>query len=77
MPGQTSIVSPELQAAVVISDRRYVSPLPDADWTLSAADIVQAQLSVSLHRHVPGWAGATDEQLAAVAREIIDALDNT
>ena len=58
-----------------IADRRYASPLPGADWILSAADVVQAQLSVSLHRHVPGWAGATDEQLAAVAREIIHVLD--
>ena len=57
------------------AQRTYASPLPDADWTLCAADIVQAQLSVSLSRHVPGWPGATDEQLAAVAREIVNALD--
>lgn len=77
MGDQIAELSAALRDALQIADRRYASPLPDADWALSAADIVQAQLSVSLSRHVPGWPGATDEQLAAVAREIIDALDNT
>lgn len=60
-----------------IADRKYVSPLTDADWILSADDIVQVQLSMSLSKHIPGWPGATDEQLHEVAVEIIDALDNT
>lgn len=73
--GVTPALQDALRLYLKIADRRYASPLPDADWTLCAADIVQAQLSVSLSRHVPGWPGATDEQLAAVGREIIDALD--
>ncbi len=60
-----------------IADRKYVSPLAGADWVLSADDIVQVHLSLALTKHVPGWPGATDEQLFEVAREIIDALDNT
>ncbi len=60
-----------------IADRKYKAPLPDADWMLSAADIVHTQLSLSLYKHVPGWPGATDEQLLAVAEAIVDALDKT
>lgn len=60
-----------------IADRKYKAPLPDADWILSADDIVQAQLSLSLTKHVPGWTGATDDELFKVAEEIIDALDKT
>lgn len=61
----------------LISERKYKAALPDADWVVSADDIVQGQIIRSLHRHVPGWCGATDEQLLEVAREIIDALDKT
>lgn len=60
-----------------IADRKYVSPLTGADWVVSADDIVHVHLSLALTKHVPGWPGATDEQLFEVAREIIDALDNT
>lgn len=60
-----------------IADRKYKSPLPDADWILSADDIVQVRLSVALSMHVPGWPGATDEQLYEVAKSVIDALDKT
>jgi len=60
----------------LIADRKYKSPL-DADWVLSADDIVQVILSIALSKHVPGWTGATDEQLLAVANDIIDALDQT
>lgn len=44
---------------------------------MSADDLVQVQLSLSLSRHVPGWTGATDEQLYKVAQEIVEALDST
>ena len=57
-----------------LSDRRYLSPLPDADWTLSAAELVAVTLSIAL-AHVPGWSGATDDQLDCVARAIVTALD--
>lgn len=60
-----------------IADRKYVSPLTGADWVVSADDIVQVQLSLSLAKHVPNWPGATDDQLFKVACEIINALDET
>ncbi len=62
---------------IPIADRKYKSPLPDADWVLTADDLVQVHLSLSLSKHVPGWPGATDEQLWAVAQDIINALDTT
>jgi hypothetical protein len=40
------------------------------DWKLSQQDQLQVHLSISLAKHIPGWPGATDEQLAAVAGEI-------
>lgn len=58
-----------------IADRRYLSPIKDADWDISATVLVQAQLSLSLGRHVPKWRGATDKQLKAVAEEILELLD--
>jgi len=60
-----------------LAERKYKAPIPDADWVVSADDVVQAQLSVSLSKHVPGWPGATDEQLFEVAQDIINALDDT
>ena len=60
-----------------IADRKYASPLTGADWIVSADDIVQVHLSLALTKHVPGWPGATDDQLFAVAQEIINALDDT
>ncbi len=63
--------------AALIADRKYKSPLPEADWVLSADDIVQVTLSLALHKHVPGWPGATDEQLFEIAKAVIDALDKT
>ena len=60
-----------------LSDRKYRSPLTGADWVVSADDLVQVHLSLALAKHVPGWAGATDEQLWEVAREIVTALDET
>lgn len=61
----------------LIADRHYVSPIIGADWTVNAYDVVQVHLSLSLSRHVPGWTGATDEELFEVAKEIVDALDKT
>jgi len=60
-----------------IADRKYKSPLIGADWEVSADDVVQVALSLSLTRHVPNWPGATDDQLFEVAQEIINALDKT
>lgn len=63
--------------ARLIADRHYASPLVGADWVVNAYDVVQAHLSLALHKHVPGWTGATDEELFEVAKEIVDALDKT
>jgi hypothetical protein len=40
------------------------------DWKLSQQDQLQVHLSIALTKHVPGWPGATDEQLAAVAADL-------
>jgi len=40
------------------------------DWKLSQQDQLQVYLSIALTKHVPGWPGATDEQLAAVAGDL-------
>lgn len=61
----------------LIADRKYKAPLPDADWVMSADDIVQTALTLALNKHIPGWPGATDEQLFEVAQAVIDALDKT
>jgi len=60
-----------------IADRHYTSPLIGADWVVPTYDVVQVHLSLALSKHVLGWTGATDEELFEVAKEIVDALDNT
>ena len=47
------------------------------DWKLSPVDQMQVDLSLALTKHVPGWPGATDEQLEAVAKYVIDGQDVT
>jgi hypothetical protein len=44
------------------------------DWKLSQQDQLQVHLSIALAKHVPGWPGATDEQLAAVAADLMPVL---
>lgn len=58
-----------------IADRRYPPPIYGADWTASAIDVASVALSIALSKHVPGWPGATDEEIEAVARSVIAALD--
>lgn len=60
---------------MTLASRRYPPPLIGADWTLSAHEKAAVALSLALSRHVPGWPGATDEQLGAVADDIMRALD--
>jgi len=60
-----------------IAHRSYQSQIDGADWEISADDLVQIQLTLSLSRHIPNWPGATDDQLYAVAQEIVNVLDNT
>lgn len=59
----------------LIANRKYPPPIEGADWTVSAVDLVAVTLSIALSQRVSGWPGATDEELGAVAREIIAALD--
>ncbi len=42
------------------------------DWSLAPRDVLSVALTLALHRSVPGWGGATDEQLDAVAGDIIE-----
>ncbi len=41
------------------------------NWTLTPSECLAVRLSLALYKHVPGWTGATDEQLEAVANEIL------
>lgn len=59
----------------LIANRQYPPPIDGADWTVSAVDLVTVTLSIALGQRVPGWPGATDAQLEAVAHEVIAALD--
>lgn len=46
------------------------------DWCLSAQEALAVTLSLSLHAHVPGWGGCTDEQLMAVAADVLEHVKN-
>ncbi len=48
-------------------DRYPFSP----DWTLSAVEQMAVKLMMALPKHIPEWPGATDEQIIAVAEEIL------
>lgn len=41
------------------------------NWELSPVDKLAVRLTLALGRHIPDWPGATDEQLEAVASEIM------
>jgi len=41
------------------------------NWRLSPTEAMAVKLSLALSRHIPGWPGATDEQLEAVAADIL------
>lgn len=49
-----------------MSERNEFNP----DWQLSPKDSIAVTLSIALAKHIPGWPGATDEELAAVADAI-------
>ena len=44
------------------------------DWSLTENESAQVALSLALTRYVPGWPGATNEQLGAVASDVLAAL---
>jgi hypothetical protein len=46
------------------------------DWKLSQQDQLQVHLSIALAKHVPGWPGCTDEQLGAVAADLLQTIDD-
>jgi hypothetical protein len=46
------------------------------DWKLSQQDQLQVHLSIALAKHIPGWPGATDEQLAAVAGDLVSGTED-
>ena len=41
------------------------------DWRLTPSEELAVILSMVMSRHIPGWPGATDEQLEAAAKDII------
>lgn len=41
------------------------------NWQLSPKDKLAVALTLSLSKHVPGWTGATDEELGAVAADVL------
>lgn len=43
-------------------------------WSLGSSDPLTVALALAFHRHGRGGSGATDEMLAAVARDVIDSL---
>lgn len=46
------------------------------DWSLSAGEALAVTISLSLHAHVPGWGGCTDEQLMAIAADVLEHVRN-
>ena len=44
------------------------------DWTLEPREVLAVALTLALSRSVPNWRGATDEQIDAVAGDLIDAI---
>ncbi len=46
------------------------------DWLnqMPATEVLQVALSLLMHQKVPGWPGATDEQLEQVAKGIVGCL---
>jgi hypothetical protein len=51
------------------ADRLEVGFFPD--YKLEPSEALSVHLSLALNRHVPDWPGATDEQLDAVATELL------
>lgn len=57
--------------------KRKVKSVPfNPDWKLEPDEAMAVTLSLSLNRHVPDWPGCTDEQLLAVARDVIEHAKN-
>ncbi len=54
--------------------KRIATPSWNPDWTLTPAGQIAVTLSLSLSAHIPGWPGATDEQLGKVAEDVLARL---
>jgi hypothetical protein len=50
-----------------MSERNEFKP----NWQLSSKDKLAVALTLALSKHIPGWTGATDEELGAVAGDIL------
>lgn len=46
------------------------------DWKLTPEEALSITLNLSLNKHMPRWRGCTDEQLLAVARDVIEHIKN-
>jgi hypothetical protein len=46
------------------------------DWGLTPVEALAVTLNLSLNAHIPGWPGCTDEQLDAVATDVLKHLNN-
>lgn len=59
-----------------MAKRKVKSEPFNPDWTLEPDEAMAVTLTLSLHRHVPGWPGCSDAQLIAVARDVIEHVKN-
>jgi hypothetical protein len=46
------------------------------DYSLTPAEALTITLNLALNKHIPNWPGCTDEQLEAVAEEVIEHVKN-
>lgn len=51
---------------VLVPENRF-----NPNWTLPLVDHLAGRLSIALHKYIPHWPGATDEELAAVAEYLV------
>lgn len=51
---------------VLVPENRF-----NPNWTLPLVDHLAGKLSIALHKYIPHWPGATDEELAAVAEYLV------
>ncbi len=44
------------------------------NWQLDEIGTLAVNLTLALYAHIPDWPGATDEQLEAVARDLLEGM---
>lgn len=63
---------------IPVTEPARIQPEPEGreefepEWTLDPVERMSVNLSISLSKHIPNWPGATDEQLMAVAKDIVE-----